>query len=204
MAVYTTFFLCEPAELLEGFPGWQMPLEQPVRREIRNPFTGEFMVIESREPQWPDDDVEIPALNYHAITIEGSYEDYLESRLPPFVRQRPHWAAKGLTLVELNPLIEIIGVNGEMGPALFSPPSSGNDVEGFPADFLTKLPTLDAPTVAERWAAALSTPGHTHSASGRKVSDGWSTNDALVVLNPLMALSVKRTGAQEMYLLTEV
>src|SRR5262245_26351940 len=32
MAIYTTFFLCKPPELPGGFPGWRLPLAQPVRR----------------------------------------------------------------------------------------------------------------------------------------------------------------------------
>jgi cysteine-rich repeat protein len=55
MAIYTTFFLCRPEELPGGFPGWQPPLATPVRRELRNPFTGQVVVVESREPQWPED-----------------------------------------------------------------------------------------------------------------------------------------------------
>src|SRR5262245_29535313 len=55
MAIYTTFFLSKPEELPRGFPGWRLPLQQPVRREFRNPFTGKVSIIETREPEWPDD-----------------------------------------------------------------------------------------------------------------------------------------------------
>ena len=72
MAVYTTFFLCQPESLVDGFPGWRAPLEEPVQREIRIPFTGKLMVIQSREPEWPENTDEMPDLKYQAITIEGS------------------------------------------------------------------------------------------------------------------------------------
>ena len=75
MAVYTTFFLCKPKDLLGGFPGWKPPRARPVRREVRHPFTGETVVTQSREPDWPDDadDVEAPAP--HVVSIMGRYED---------------------------------------------------------------------------------------------------------------------------------
>ena len=53
MAVYTTFFLCRPEELPGGFPVWRPPLAAPVRREFRNPLTGQVQVVETREPEWP-------------------------------------------------------------------------------------------------------------------------------------------------------
>jgi hypothetical protein len=205
MAVYTTFFLCEPTTLVDGFPGWRVPLEEPVRREIRNPFTGELMVIQSREPEWPENNMdEVPDLNYQAITIEGSYEDYLEARLPPFVHRHPHWAAKELTPAELEPLLDILDVQGRLEPAIYSPPLSGNAIEEFPAEFLAKLKSIDARAAAERWAAALSTPEYTHSVSGVKLSGGWTAREAFDILKPIVSLGLKATPAQRMYLLTEV
>jgi hypothetical protein len=52
MAVYTTFFLCEAADLQSGFPGWRAPLAEPVWREIHNPLTDEVQVVETHVP-WP-------------------------------------------------------------------------------------------------------------------------------------------------------
>jgi hypothetical protein len=62
---------------------------------------------------------------------------------------------------------------------------------------------LDQQNVAQQWAAAMSTPEHTHSVSGHKLSDGWTPGDALEILRPLADLSKKATAGQQMYLLTE-
>jgi hypothetical protein len=203
MAIYATFFLCEPTELKVGFPDWRAPLETPIRRETRNPFTGELMIVETREPEWPKLDY-VPEFNFQAVEIEDSYEDYLEGRLRPFVRAHPHWAAKGLTPVELHPLLELLDVRDRIDSAMYSPPSSGDVLEELPQAFMAKLPSLNAATIAERWAKALSTPEHTHSVTGIKLSDGWTSSETAAILNPLVALGRQATPEQRMYLLTEV
>lgn len=202
MAIYTTFFLCDPVELLDGFPGWRMPLDNPVRREVRNPFTGEMMVIESRAPEWPDSAAS-PVFNYQATEIEGPYEAYLETRLPSFVQQRSHWAAKGLTPVEINPLLEILAIEDEIEMAIYSPPTSGDCIEVFPDAFLAKLTSLDLEQTSHDWAEALSTPEHTHSVSGVKLSDGWTKSDAMEILDSIVKLGCKAQSLERLYLLTE-
>lgn len=204
MAVYTTFFLCRPEALPGGFPGWQLPLSKPVRRKVRNPFTGEQLVVESREPDWPDEPGDESAREYRVVAGAGRYEDYLEGRLPPFVRECPHWAAKGLTDLELAPLLEVVGVPGAMEHPIYSPPSSGAVVQQFPAEFLSKLGSLDQKTIAKRWAAAMSTPEHTHTISGLKLSDGWEASDAEAILKPLVALACRAPAGHYLYLLIEV
>ncbi len=132
MAIYTTFFLCTPGELLLGFPDWRLPLPQPVRRERRNPFTGELIIVESREPEWPGDSDLEPPRNYQVATIEGRYEDYLERRLPEFVRACAHWAAKGLTEATVGPLLKAASVDGSWEFAIYSPPSSDATLQELP------------------------------------------------------------------------
>ena len=166
MAVYTTFFLCRPDELPGGPPGWRPPLAKPVRREFRNPFTGELSVVETREPEWPEGEGEGPEREYRVIALEGRYEDYLEGRLPAFVGSCPDWAAKGLTELELKPLLKAAGLEGSLEHAIYSPPWSGAVVQQLPPEFLDRLPSLDQKSLAKRWAAAMSTPEHTHSVSG--------------------------------------
>src|SRR4051794_14044859 len=56
MAIYTTFFLARPDELGSGFPGWKLPLPAPVRREFRNWFTKQIVTVETREPEWPEEE----------------------------------------------------------------------------------------------------------------------------------------------------
>jgi len=48
VAIYSTFFLSEPRELPSGFPGWKLPLPEPVTRKSVNPFTREEMTITTR------------------------------------------------------------------------------------------------------------------------------------------------------------
>lgn len=203
MAIYTTIFLCKPDELAGGFPGWRLPLEQPVLREFRNPFTGELSVVETREPEWPEEAGEESGRDYQVIEIKGRYEDYLEGRLPPFARTCPHWAAKGLTEVELDPLLKAAGVERTLECAICGPPSSGAFVQQLPPEFLAKLGSLDQKVVAKRWAAEMSKPEHTHSVMGVKISDGWTTSGALEILRPMVALAREATAGQQMYLLTE-
>lgn len=202
MAIYTTFFLCKPDELLTGFPGWRLPLIAPVRREFRNPFTGEVSLVETREPEWPDER-ETVWREYGVVESRGRYEDYLEGRLPAFVRSRPHWATKGLTEVELRPLCEAAGVGAEFVCPIYGPPSSGAVVQRLPPGLFAELPALDLEAVAVRWAAAMSTPQRTHSESGVKLSDGWSAADASALLKPFVALARQATAGRELFLLVE-
>jgi hypothetical protein len=199
MAIYTTFFLCRPEDLPGGFPGWRLPLAKPVRRKFRNPFTGEESVVETREPEWPEEAGDESERGYLVDEIGGSYEEYLEGRLPPFVRSCPHWAAKGLTEVELAPLLEAAGVTGPIQYAIYSPPSSGAVVQQLPAEFLSKLGSLDQKAVAKRWAAAMSTPEHTHSVTGLKLSDGWEASETEAILKPLVALACRAYAGQQLY-----
>jgi hypothetical protein len=203
MAIYTTFFICEPAVLLQEFPGWRPPLDVPIRREICNPFTGETITVESRAPEWPDEE-DIADLDFHAVEIQGSYDDYLEGRLSTFIRNCPHWASKGLTPVELHPLLDLLDVKDRIESALYSPPASGNVLEEIPLEFVAKLSSLDVSAIAERWAAEISTPEHTHSVTGTKISDGWKASEATEILRSLIAISCQATANQRMYLLTEV
>lgn len=203
MAIYTTFFLCQPEELPRGFPGWRLPLATPVHRKVRNPFTGEESIVESREPEWPDEVGDEPEQDYRVVKGEGSYDDFLECRLPPFVRTCPHWPAKGLTEVELDPLLYAVGVEGAMERPIFSPPSSGAVVQQFPAEFLSMLKSLDQTAVATEWAAAMSTPEYTHSVTGVKLSDGWEVSEAESILKSVAALARRASPEQQLYLLIE-
>jgi hypothetical protein len=203
MAIYTTFFLARPEELPSGFPGWKLPLPAPVRRQVQNWFTKQTVTIETREPEWPEDEQQNETPQYWAVAIEGRYEDYLESRLPPFVRQQPHWATKGVTDIEVEPLLRAIGVASELEAPIYAPPSSGAVLRELPADFIPKLCESDRVGVSRLWAAAMSTPEHTHSVTGNKLSDGWTTEQASQLLEPLLALAQRAEHGQRMYLLIE-
>ncbi len=208
MAIYTTLFLCNPQELKAGFAEWRSPLPKPVKRTFKNPFTGETTTIETCEPEWPDgQDAEVLNREYRVIKRTGNYQDYLEGRLPEFIQEQPHWAAKGLTEIELSPLAEALGVKPSFECPLYGPPSSSATLQEFPPDMLSKLASLDergARSMATKWAATLSTREYTHSTSGVKSNDGWSQIDALAVLQPIVDLAQRATAAQRLYLLIEV
>jgi len=202
MAIYTTLFLAQPEELLGGFPGWKPPLPAPVRREFRNPFTKEFVTINTREPEWPETVPAIADRQFRAVSIQGRHEDYLEGRLTPFVRERSHWATKGLTEFELEPLLRAVGVDTRLESPIYAPPS-GAVIKEFPEDFTAKLTEMAQADVAKRWAADMSTPEHTHSVTGRQLSDGWTSDQASQILAPIVSLAREAVVGQRMYLLIE-
>ena len=119
MAIYSTFFLCKPQVLQSGFPGWRPPLPEPISRQVKNPFTGEMMTIKTRVPEWPEDAEDDLDKRIGVVVGQGRYEDYLEGRLPQFVRGQSHWCAKNLTQVELDPLGEAAGFPSALDDALY-------------------------------------------------------------------------------------
>lgn len=208
MAIYTTFFLCEHSDLLAAFPGWKAPLAKPEVRVTKNPFTGDEVRIESRAPAWDDlDPDELPLPDVGVVAIQGDYSAYLENRIPAFVRSRPHWCAKGLTSVELEPLIfAAIADDGVLETALYAHPVLGAGIERFPDEFTNRLKSADEQTlnkIAEKWAAEMSTPDYTHSVGGTRIQDDMTVGEALGVITHIAALAKKHESRQSMYLLTE-
>ena len=210
MAIYTTFFLCNPQQLAAGFPRWRSPLPTAVKRVVKNPFTGQAMTIETREPEWPEGAFAEPQ-NYErqVVAIKGEYrdyQDYLEGRLPAFVRGQPHWAAKGLMEIEVGALAEALDCESSLECALYPPPSSSKALQKIPAAATRALALLDADglnAIATKWAATMSGPDYTQSTTGEVLSDGWSQGDAMEALRPIAALARKAAADQQMYLLTE-
>ena len=207
MAIYSTFFVCEPQELVAGFPGWRSPLPTPVRREFKNPFTGKTTVVETRKPDWPPDhDAEEIGREYQVVAGKGNYEDYLESRLSSFVRAQPHWCSKDLTQVELTPLSQAAGVEMSLECPLYGPPSLGAMLQQVSPSLCEKLLAFDfadLEAVARAWAMAMSAPEYTHSVTGIKLSDGWTTSEAMSLLKPIADLARQAVGEKGMYVLTE-
>ena len=209
MAIYSTFFLSAPEQLHSGFPGWKLPLPQPVTRSTINPFTLEKMTIETRAPEWDDvDPDDLPFPDMAVVAIEGDYQAYLEQRLPPFIQSQPHWCSKGLTLVELDPLIGIVtGIDEKrLETPLYAHPSLGSWIAQFPSDFFEHLTAAEEAAitaVAEKWAATMSTPEYTHSMDGNRLSEGWTVEDASGILSNITELARRQEPGQSLYLLTE-
>jgi hypothetical protein len=53
MGLLTDFIICSNSDLQERCSGWVPRLEQPKQVERKNPFTGEIVTVESREPELP-------------------------------------------------------------------------------------------------------------------------------------------------------
>jgi hypothetical protein len=49
----------------------------------------------------------------------------------------------------------------------------------------------------------MSTPDYTHSVSGERLNDGWAANEAMEILQPIVALARQAAAGQRMYLLIE-
>ena len=203
MAIYTTFFTTTPTRLIDGFPGWKLPLDEPVEREITGYF-GEKEVIETREPLWDGvDPNEIPTFEYGVVAIEGDYAKYLEQRIPRFVQESAHWCSKGLTEVEIGPLGEIIDGKPALEKALFSHPALNAHLDVF-REQIRQAIREDTQLIAEQWAERMSTPDFTHSADGsRRLQPDWTIDDARSILDQLLSLLQPEQTDHRLYLLTE-
>jgi hypothetical protein len=208
MAIYSTIFLCSDGELTDCFPGMKPALAEPVARWVTDPFTGEERQIITREPEWDEQETDLSPPDFQVVTGHGDYQKYLESRLPPSLKELPYWASKNLTSVQLDPVLRaVLSEEGaKLEPALFAPPSQGKFIEVFPKEFPVVLSEADAERVNEfawEWASTMSTPEYTHSVAGERVHDNWTVEDALVLLHPIVDLAKKFTQRQCMYILIE-
>lgn len=210
MAVYSTFFVAELAELPGAFPGWKLPLPEPVTRKSFHPFLGEEITTTSRSPDWDDvdpDSLSIP--DYQVVSSEGDYADYLEQRIPSFVRSKPHWCAKGLTNIEIealaNTALNLHEVSLES--VLYAHPAFRSYLMQFPPDFITKLKELGSAIAVEQlavaFAARMSTTEYTHSVDGERLYEDWTTENARFILEPLVTLAKELSSRQSIFLLIE-
>jgi hypothetical protein len=189
MAVYTTFFIARPSELQSGFPGWQLPLPSPVQRELKNPFTRQVTVIETREPEWLDTDEALPIASYVGTAIEGPYEDYLEGRLSAFVRSKPHWSTKGLMTGEIGALASAMGLRPTLEFPLYCRPSIGAALVCLQSEMVEKLLNInneDLERISVDWAATMSQPSHIHSVQGKRLVPAGLPSTRWDCFNPLL------------------
>lgn len=209
MAIYATFFLCEPDRLASSFPGWKPPLTEPVQRERIHPISRELFTVESVEPDWDDFDPDCLTLpEYQVVLIVGDYRDYLEQRLLPTVQALPHWCGKGLTCVELEPLVDAaLGVQEtSLEIPLYAHPLFSGYLNAFPDAFVARLRSADQAAlqaIAQEWAKRMSTPDFTHSVNGDRLHDDWTTEDALRLLTPIAQLVAEGAERDSLYLLNE-
>lgn len=208
MAIYTTLFACPFADLVRGFTRWREPLVVPVLKTRKNPLTGQFESIMSREPTWENPVTEIEqAVEYQATEISGDYSTYLEKRIPTFVRSCAHWCWKGLTELELEELSRAVGIDEACGEvALYAPPSFHATLTRLNPKLIERLAGLSdsqMEDVACLWATAMSSSEHTRSVTGNIVGESWSTEYAMQLLESLTKLVTVAIGKLDLYLLTE-
>ena len=80
-------------------------------------------------------------------------------------------------------------------------------MDALPGAFVARLKAADEPAlraIAQQWASRMSADEFTHSASGQRIQDDWTLEDALSLLAPMAELAKKQQDDQSMYLLTEV
>ncbi|MCA9596086.1 MAG: hypothetical protein KC776_22380 [Myxococcales bacterium] len=175
MAVYTTFFAAADAELDAAFPEWTRPLEVPIERLVRNPFTGELVsakrwTVEPDEESPPPPPPETgflawlrrllgggPPARFGVTVVKGDYATFLEERAHPFVVSKPHWCTKGLLSLELAGLQKVLTmaevdfITYMEKPALVAPRDMAAGLDLVPAelvDALCALPREECPRVA--------------------------------------------------------
>ena len=209
MAIYSTFFLSNPGELTDIFPEWKLPLDEPVTRQIINPFTNEEESITTRAPEWEDfDPSEMEFPEPEVEIVDGDYQTFLEGRIPSPIQAKSHLCLKDLTNVELEPLVAAT-LNQEkasLETALYAHPMDSSALMQFPEDFLSQIQSSsdsDLNGIAVKWAKIMSTPDYTHSMDGQRLSEDWTTEDASSILAPIITLIKKQTDNQVMYLLLE-
>lgn len=209
MAIYTTFFVHAPEGLDAAFPGWKRPLPEPVKRTYRNPFTGVKTELETREPEWDEDEDDAcdAPQGPSVVAIEGDYAAYLESRLRPAVAAAPHWCSKGFTTLELDELHALLGFEGPAtSPAMFCNPMLGHILVELSPQLdaaLSRAPQSELWELSEKWAAAMSTPKHTHSGTGDRIVPDWTREDARARLEPIAGVAARAEPGQRTYLLIE-
>jgi hypothetical protein len=138
--------------------------------------------------------------------VRGRYEDFLENRLPAFVKSKPHWCTKGLTDLELGPLGQAAGHEAVLETALYCPPPPGAALFKVRSDLVSSLVAMGQgalQAVAENWAKIMSQPCYTHSASGRRLHPDWEASYALGVIQAITAIAKNRGDENDLYLLIE-
>jgi len=198
MAIYTTFFVMSATALTHAFPDWKPPLPEPESRVVTT-FLG-TRTIQTREPRFESSTA--PASAPKSKVVQGDYADYLEARLPENVAKAPHWASKGLTSVELDPLGVLVDGKPALQEALFSPPSQGCIIYEIRKELLHAV-AATPDEYARKWAVKMSTPEFTHSQTGVRVSPDWTTEDASRIIKQLVRLTPTVANDASLYLLIE-
>jgi len=161
------------------------------------------MIFPSREPEWDDVDPDASEVR----TASTGYDDasHFERRISPF-ESLPHLCSKGLTNVEMEPLVAaILNIEEQdLEPALYAHPSFGQSIVGFPEAFVRSLQSA-AESILRKFAESSSAKmwaiENGLSGGSKANRDFWTTDQALTILKPIAELARQRTSCQSMYLL---
>jgi hypothetical protein len=97
-----------------------------------------------------------------------------------------------------------VGVPNALEDALFG--RTAGLIQRVRPELLARLEVLDDDALqdlARKWAAVMSSPRHTHTLGGMKVSSGWTAECARGTVEAILRLARQRDGSQAMYLLIE-
>jgi hypothetical protein len=141
MSGLTDFFVASNSELAAIFTGWQTVLEEPIRREIKNPFTGRPSIVHAWQPGPP-------------VSPGPPAAD------PDFGRL-PRALLKSVDLIKLDALRAILVGDGTrtlrsfLKPALLNPDLSCElSLHEVPSDLVAALAGIAddrIPTLATQW-----------------------------------------------------
>ncbi|MDZ4818840.1 MAG: hypothetical protein SGJ20_07690 [Planctomycetota bacterium] len=168
MSALTDFFVASNTELAEVLPDWLPVADQPVTREVRNPFTGQMQVI----TEWP------PAIDVPEDAEPGD---------APQLGGVLHTQLKGIDHVKLAQLWAILTggnllehISELTRPALIEPAQTGETgLHRLPNELVQGLATITNPQ----------TSGTQWSATEEMQRDGFTPADCEQVLQELVRLA---------------
>jgi hypothetical protein len=141
MGILTDFFVANDQQLAAVFTGWRRVADEPVERQIKNPFTGQMQIAREWLPLKP--------------VGEGELADI------PNIRQLPHAEWKGIDPVKLATLNELLtgksvseAVDDLMKPAVVHPTNDETSLHEVPRSLTVAIQALsddDLQNVAVKW-----------------------------------------------------
>jgi hypothetical protein len=179
MGILTDFFVANDRQLATVFSGWLRVADQPVERQVKNPFTGQMQVAR----EWPSTDP----------VGDGPLEDI------PNIRVLPHAEWKNVDPVKVAKLHEILTgsslretLDELMRPALVHPSNDETSLHEFPrglTDAIRAVSDDELQSAAENWQRTEEMQAH-----------GFSADLCADVLRSLRGLAAACAPDQRLYL----
>jgi hypothetical protein len=180
MSILTDYFIADPQQLAIVFAGWLTVVNEPVVREVKNPFTGQTQRVKEWPPGKPVSDDE-PA---HS----------------PDLSNLPHVQLKNIDQVKIATLNNILtstpvrdALDAFLKPVLVHPKNEDIGLNKLPKQLTAALRSLSddaAEITAKKWQQ-----------TEEMQSDQFTSNDCKDVLRSLRGLAQSCKASQRMYLL---